>query len=156
LERDSSPFSPFYDPPPSRYSLEKAKSESRQHINVIGSPYDTDIEAQSLAPQKTTNTCGGKMSLLKSKSRGDLECAMWPGQKEMQQKKKEMRKARGQHLMCCGSLAAMNKKSKIWIKILIALFIIGAVVGISVGVSKAVGGGVWKNKHDSNAPLNTR
>ena len=38
----------------------------------------------------------------------------------------------------------LNKKQKLWAKILVGLIIIGAAVGIGVGISKAVGGGVWK------------
>jgi hypothetical protein len=153
FDREQSPFSPFYNPSPSRHSLEKAKSESTRNINVISTPYDTDIEAQSLAPQKTTNTCNGKISLLKSKSRGDLECQMWPGQTELKKKKKAMRKARGEDLMCCGCLSGMDQKKKICIKVLIILIVIGAVIGVSVGVTKAVGGGVFRSNGNPSAPL---
>lgn len=153
LERQISPFSPFYDPDVPRHSSDKIKSESTRNINVLATPYDTDIEAQSLAPQKTTNTCGGKMSLLKSKSRGDLECQMWPGQSQLKQKKKAMRKARGEDLICCGCMTGLNKRTKIWVKALIALLIVGVVIGVGVGVTKAVGGGVWKSKNQQNAPI---
>lgn len=153
FDREESPFSPFYNPSPTRHSLDKAKSESTRNINIITTPYDTDIEAQSLAPQKTTNTCGGKISLLKSKSRGDLECQMWPGHSELKKKKKAMRKARGEDLICCGCMAGLDNKTKIWIKLLIILVIIGAVIGVSVGMTKAVGGGVFKSSHNPSAPL---
>jgi hypothetical protein len=154
LERETSPFSPFYNPAPTRYSLEKNKSESKQNINVINSSsYDTDVEA-CLTPQKTDATCGGKVSLLKSKSRGDMECTVWPGQNALKQKKKAMRRERGKHLMCCGWMAGLNKKTKIWVKVLIALVVVGIAVGVGVGVSRAVGGGVWKNQDAANSPIN--
>lgn len=153
IERETSPFSPFYNPGPTRQSLEKAKSESRQNINVIKNPYDTDLEAASLAPQKTTNTCGGKISSLTSKTREDLECQVWPGQSELKQKRKQMRRAKGEDLMCCGCMARLNKKTKIWVKILIALVIASVAVGVGVGVSRAVGGGVYKDKDNPNAPI---
>lgn len=153
FDREQSPFSPFYNPTPTRHSLEKAKSESTRNINIISTPYDTDIESQSLAPQKTTNTCNGKISLLKSKSRGDLECQMWPGQSELKKKKKDMRKARGNDLMCCGCLAGMDQKKKIYMKVVIILVVIGTVIGVSVGVTKAVGGGVFRSNHNPSAPL---
>ena len=152
LERENSPFSPFYNPTPTRYSLDKAKSESKQNINIIPSnSYDTDVEA-CLTPQKTTGTYGGRMSLLKSKSRGDIECTVWPGQNALKQKKKDMRRERGKNLMCCGWMAGLSKKKKIYAKILIALLVVGIAVGVGVGISRAVGGGVWKNK-TSNAPI---
>ena len=39
----------------------------------------------------------------------------------------------------------LTRRQRIWVKILIALIIVGAAVGIGVGVSRAVGSGVWKN-----------
>lgn len=153
FDREASPFSPFYSPNPTRYSLEKNKSESKQNINVIPvTSYDTDVEA-GLTPQRTTNTCGGKMSLLQSKSRGDIECTVWPGQNALKQKKKAMRRERGKHLMCCGWMSSLSRKNRIYAKILIALIIVGIAIGVGVGISRSVGGGVWKNKDNANAPI---
>jgi len=70
----------------------------------------------------------------------------------MKRKKKMMRKERGRQALC-GWMAGMPKKTQIWIKIGIALLVIGAAIGIGVGVSRAVGGGIWKNKNDSNSPI---
>jgi hypothetical protein len=148
LERETSPFSPFYNPAPTRYSLEAQKSESKQNITT----YDTDVEA-CLTPQKTEATCG-RASLLKNKSRSDMDCTVWPGQKALKQKKKAMRKQKGKHLMCCGWMAGLDRKTKIWVKVLIALLVIGAAVGVGVGISRAVGGGVWK-KGNANAPISS-
>ena len=64
-----------------------------------------------------------------------------------------MRKARGEDLICCGCMTALNKKTKLWVKILIALVVVGIAVGVGVGVSRAVGGGVWKDKEQSNVPI---
>ena len=63
-----------------------------------------------------------------------------------------MRKERGKQALC-GWMAGMPKKTQMWIKISIALLVIGAAIGIGIGVSKAVGGGVWRDKSTSNAPL---
>ncbi|KAG0652678.1 hypothetical protein D0Z07_0718 [Hyphodiscus hymeniophilus] len=144
LEREASPFSPFYNPAPTRYSLEAQKSESRQNINVINSAYDTDVEA--LTPQSTKN-----VGLLKSKS-GNPECAVWPGQNAMKMKKKAMRRERNKHNVC-GCMAGLDKRTKIWIKVVIAVVVIGTAIGVGVGVSKAVGGGIWKSSDNSNAPI---
>ena len=149
-ERETSPFSPFYNPNPTRRSLEAQKSESKQNINVISSTYDTDIEA-CLTQQKTGAGSSSKGALLKSKSRKD-DCPVWPGQQQMKKKKKMMRKERGKHNLC-GWMAGMSKTTQMWIKILIALLVIGAAIGIGIGVSKAVGGGIWKSSSNTNAPI---
>jgi len=150
LERETSAFSPFYNPNPTRLSLEAQKTESKQNINVISSAYDTDVEA-CLTEQKTQASCS-KSGLLRTKTSKELDCTVWPGQKAMKQKKKAMRRERGKHNIC-GCMAGMNKKTQIWIKVLIALLVVGAATGIGIGVSKAVGGGVWKNSSTSNAPI---
>ena len=143
LEREMSPSSPFYNPAPTRRSLEAMKSESKQHI-VISSAYDTDVE--DLSPYTTKNT-----GLFKSKS-GNPECVVWPGENAMKRKKKAMRKERNKHNLC-GCMAGFSKRTRMWIKVVIALVVVGTAVGVGVGVSRAVGGGVWRNSNNSNAPI---
>lgn len=46
----------------------------------------------------------------------------------------------------------LNKRQKLWAKLLIALLIVGAAVGLGIGISKAVGAGVWKSA-DEQAPI---
>jgi hypothetical protein len=149
LERETSPFSPFYNPAPTRYSLEAQKSESKQNINVISAAYDTDVEA-CLTPAQTRSNA----RIFKSNS-GNPECTVWPGQKAMKMKKKAMRKERNKHNLCA-CMAGLDKRTKIWIKVLIALIVVGTAVGVGVGVSKAVGGGVWKSQSNANAPISSR
>lgn len=146
LERETSPFSPFYNPTPTRYSLEAQKSESKQNINVINTPYDTDVEALTL--RQSNN------GIFKSKS-GNPECTVWPGQKAMKMKKKAMRKQKAKN-MVCGCMAGLDKKTKVWIKALIALVVVGLAVGVGVGVSRAVGGGVWTSNTNANSPISSR
>lgn len=62
----------------------------------------------------------------------------------MKQKEKEMKIARRQNGMC-GCMAGYSKRTRMIIKVLIALLVIGAAVGVGVGISKAVGGSTWKN-----------
>lgn len=146
-----SPFSPFYNPAPTRYSLEAHKSDSNQHVNVI-SAYETDIET-GLIPQKTTAS-GSSAGLLKTKSR-DPNCTVWPGRHAMKMKKKAMRKERSKHSVC-GCMSGLDKRTKIWVKVGLALLVIGLVVAVGVGVSRAVGGGIWKGSHSSNSPISSR
>ena len=145
LEGENSLLTPIYNPAPTRSSFEAQKSESKQHINVINSAYDTDVEA--LTPYAT------KTGLFKSKS-GNPECTVWPGQNAMKMKKKAMRRERNKHNLC-GCLSGLDKRTRIWIRVLIALLVVGTAVGVGVGVSKAVGGGIWKSGNNSNAPLNS-
>ena len=46
----------------------------------------------------------------------------------------------------------LNKRQKLWAKLLIALLIVGAAVGLGIGISKAVGAGVWKSANEQ-API---
>jgi hypothetical protein len=147
LERETSPLSPFYNPAPTRYSLEAQKSESKQNINIINAAYDTDVEA--LTPY-TTNNAG-----LFTKRSGNPECTVWPGQNAMKMKKKAMRRERSKHMLC-GCMASLDKRTRIWIKVVIAVLVIGTAIGVGVGVSKAVGGGVWKSSTNANAPISSR
>jgi len=70
-------------------------------------------------------------------------------------KKKAMRREKSKH-MVCGCMAGLDKRTKTWIKVLIALIVVGTAVGVGVGVSKAVGGGVWKSQNNVNAPISSR
>ncbi|KAB8304506.1 hypothetical protein EYC80_003894 [Monilinia laxa] len=130
LAQETSPFSPFYNPNPTRYSLEAQKSSSKQNIAV----YDTDVEAY-LTPQQTT-----KSGLLtKAKTGATQECTVWPGQQQMKRKKKAMKHDRISAGIC-GCMAGFDRKTRIWIKVLIALVVVALAVGVGVGISRAVGG----------------
>lgn len=153
LDRETSPFSPFYNPTPTRYSLEAQKSESKQNINVIqSSPYDTDLEA-CLSPQLTTKS--GNMGLLKTRT-GNVECAVWPGQKALKQKKKAERRERGTFMMCGGCMAGLSNRARLFVKVAVVLLVIGTAIGVGLGVSKAVGGGIWKSSTNANSPISSR
>lgn len=47
----------------------------------------------------------------------------------------------------------MSKKQKIWIKVLVAVVVIGAITGLGIGITKAVGGGVFRTSSNSSAPI---
>lgn len=95
----------------------------------------------------------GRSGLLhQTKSGKDVDRSVWPGQREMKLKKKAMRRAKGKYMLC-GCMAKLDKKTRMWVKVLIALIVVGAAVGVGLGISRAVGGGVWKNKHSSNSAI---
>lgn len=81
-----------------------------------------------------------------------MDCTVWPGQKEMKKKREEMRRQRAK-IGLCGCMAGLNKKTKIWIKLLIAFIVVGTAIGVGLGISRAVGGGIWKSNSNSNAPI---
>ena len=98
-------------------------SESKTNLRV----YEHDLEAgaPSLHSIRTT--------------RPRKECTVWPGKHQLLEKSLAVKKSKG-----CSPFRNLDRKQKLWAKIIIALIIVGAAVGIGVGVSKAVGGGVWK------------
>lgn len=143
---DVNPLSPFYNPSPTRLSLDAQKSESRRDVHLIPA-YDTDLEAGSTPPASAISS---DKSIAKPDT--NFHCAVWPNQQAMRMKKKAMRRTNGRYMMC-GWLAARSKPTRITIKTIFALVLIGAAVGIAIGISKAVGGGVWRNSQNTNAPI---
>lgn len=120
------PFSAFYSHPTTRTSFEQHMSESKTHIQV----YDHDLEAASQTFSssdipRTTKECSGKSGMKRS-SKANL-CM----------KKNTSR----------SPLRGLSRKQKLWVKILIAMVVVGAAVGIGIGISRAVGAGVWKSKN---------
>ncbi|ESZ94962.1 hypothetical protein SBOR_4645 [Sclerotinia borealis F-4128] len=143
ISQETSPLSPFYNPNPTRYSLEAQKTASKNNIPL----YDTDVEA-CLTPQQTTKS--GLLS--KAKTGATQECTVWPGQQQMKRKKKAMKQDRISAGIC-GCMASFDRKTRIWIKVLIALIVVALAVGVGVGISRAVGGGVWKNSQSTNTAI---
>lgn len=142
-DRETSPFSPFYSHPQTRNSLDAMKSESKLNINV----YDTDLEAcltnsktNVLSPQQTTKTFG--------LTRTNKSCTVWPGTQELKERNKLARQARMNRY---NPMRNLDKKTKVWVKIAIALLAVGLILGVGLGISKAVGGGIWKNSTNTNS-----
>jgi len=126
-DREASPLSPFYTHPTTRYSLEGQKSESKINIDV----YESDIEA-CLTDSKNN------ILQLTTTTKTNKECSVWPGQRALMEKKKAARRQKGYNPM-----RNLDKRTKFWVKICIAILFVGIAVGVGIGVSKAVGGGVW-------------
>ncbi|MCJ1471808.1 hypothetical protein MMC13_000449 [Lambiella insularis] len=122
------PFSPFYSHPTTRTSLEQLKNCSSSNVAV--KVYETDLESGSrtyFSPTPSLNTTRG-------------ESKVWPCRHQLVQKSIALKQSRG-----CNPLRKLSKKQKLWAKILIALFVIGAAVGIGIGVSLYVHAGVYKS-----------
>ena len=155
---DLNPFSPFYNPSPTRLSLDASKSESRRMpppapITTTTTPtanaYDTDLEAASTPPM---SACSLDKSPMKACADENFHCTVWPSARAMKLKKKAMRREKSRYMLC-GWMASLGRPTRITIKVIMALGLLAAAVGIAIGISKAVGGGVWRSKQDTNAPL---
>lgn len=124
--RSSHPFSAFYLHPTTRTSFEQHKSESKVHIRT----QEQDLEAAS-------------STFPSSEATRDSE--VWPGKQQLKKRALTMKNSKG-----CSPMSGLTQTQKLWVKLLIALVVIGSAVGIGIGISKAVGAGVWKNNNSQN------
>ena len=131
------PFSPFYSHPTTRTSLEQKKSESKVRFQI----YEHDLEAGSRVTQFTQN---------EPAQRSHTDDAVWPCGKVRKQHE-EMVRSKEYHSY--SPFKRMSKKQKFWVKIVIAVVIVGAITGLGVGITKAVGGGVFRTSSNSSAPI---
>lgn len=135
---ESNPFSAFYKHPDARRSMDAAP-QSKTHLDV--SVYDRDLE--SGVPLSAATTQQPKVSV----DGRVKECTMWPSRQAIMEKKKLSQRAKG-----CSFFHSLSNKQRLWVKIIIALFLVAAAAGTGVGISKAVGGGVWK-KPGEHGPI---
>lgn len=78
------------------------------------------------------------------------ECTVWPSKETLKEKAKTEKARRREAAGGCWAPVArswgrMDKRQRLWFKILVALLIAGMAVGLGVGISRAVGGGVWSS-----------
>lgn len=121
--RSSQPFSAFYLHPTTRTSFEQHKSESKIHIRA----HEHDLEAASSTFPSSEVARDGEV---------------WPCKQQLKKRALNMKRSRG-----CSPMSGLTQTQKLWVKLLVALVVIGAAVGIGIGISKAVGAGVWKNSN---------
>lgn len=119
----SHPFSAFYLHPTTRTSFEQHKSESKIHIRA----QEQDLEAASSTFPSSEVT---------------RDSEVWPCKQHLKKRALLVKRSKG-----CSPLSRLTQTQKFWVKLLIALVVIGAAVGIGIGISKAVGAGVWKNSN---------
>ena len=121
-------------------------SESKQNITVGHSSFDNDLEAQTLTQQKT-DVSQSKTGLLKKKCTTTVD-PVWPGRDQLKMRKKQMKREKA----CCGSWAALSRKKKTMIKVLIFLVVVALATGLGLGISRALHTGAW-TKSGSNTPI---
>lgn len=138
-DRETSPLSPFYTHPTTRTSLDAKKSESKTYIRK----YDSDLEACLTDVNSKPNV----MSPTLTRHTTGKNCTVWPGQQALKDARRQDKMRRG------GSwnpMRNLDPKTKLWVKIVIALFVVGAAVGVGLGITKSVGGGVFKTNNTSS------
>lgn len=138
----SNPYSAFYKHPDARRSLDDVSApQSKTHLEIT--TYERDLEAGVPLSAATTQqlpkvSVDGRLKEVK-------ECTMWPSRQAVLDKRRDHKRKKG-----CNLFQGLTSKQRLWIKIIIALLVVGAAVGLGVGISRAVGGGVWagegKNK----------
>jgi uncharacterized membrane protein len=110
------PCSPFYSHEINNNSLEYLKNESTITAQRYGS---NDLESGTPStPQKRSLEVHGRCQQSK----------LW-----IQKKRK------------CDCMSSLTKRQRLYVKLVLALFIVGAMIGIAMGITVAVGGGVWKS-----------
>lgn len=176
-ERETSPFSAFYSHPTTKYSLEanRSASVSKQNLSATALPYDSDLEAgftstdtPRLGQLNHTNTFASnkdqrvsdRFSKLPTTQSKD-NCPVWPGRRAQLQKHSALKAShRHRHRGCWGRwwaehdpLRNLDKRTRVWVKVLIVLVVLGVAVGVGIGISKAVGGGVWNGGGGGVKPI---
>lgn len=110
------PCSPFYSHDINNNSLEFLKNESTITAQRYGS---NDLESGTPStPQKRSLEVHGRCQQSK----------LW-----IQKKRR------------CDCMSSLTKRQRLYVKLVLALFIVGAMIGIAMGITVAVGGGVWKS-----------
>ncbi|KAL1611028.1 hypothetical protein SLS59_000665 [Nothophoma quercina] len=131
----SNPYSAFYKHPDARRSFDNVSvPQSKTHLEI--STYERDLEAGVPLSAATTQqlpkvSVDGRVKEVK-------DCTMWPSRQAVLDKRRDHKRKKG-----CNLFQGLTSKQRLWIKIIIALLVIGAAVGLGVGISRAVGGGVW-------------
>lgn len=131
----SNPYSAFYKHPEARRSIDNVSAaQSKTHLEV--NTFERDLEAGIPLSAATTQQCP-KVSV-DGRVREVKDCTMWPSRQAVLEKRKDHKRKKG-----CNLFKGLTSKQRLWIKIIIALLVVGAAVGLGVGISRAVGGGVW-------------
>ena len=131
------PFSPFYSHPATRTSLEQKKSESKVRFQL----YEHDLESGSRVTQSSRNDPA---------QHRHTDDAVWPSDKV---RKEQEAMVKSKEHSSYSPFKHLSRKQKVWVKILIAVVIVGAITGLGVGITKAVGGGVFRTDSNSSAPI---
>ncbi|KAF1360150.1 hypothetical protein EJ07DRAFT_165335 [Lizonia empirigonia] len=131
----SNPYSAFYNHPDAQRSIDDVNApQSKTHLEI--NTYERDLETGVPLSAATTQPLS-KISV-DGRVKEVKDCTMWPSRQAVLDKRREHKRKKG-----CNLFQGLTSKQRLWIKIIIALLVVGAAVGLGVGISRAVGGGVW-------------
>jgi hypothetical protein len=131
----SNPYSAFYKHPDARRSLDNdALTPTKTHLDI--NTYERDLE--SGVPLSAATTQQLAKTSVDGRVKEVKECTMWPSRQAVLDKRRQHKRRKG-----CNLFKGLTSKQRLWIKIIIAMLVVGAAVGLGVGISRAVGGGVW-------------
>lgn len=145
-EKPIPPHSPFYTHPPSSNEVVRMTTSA----NRSQSHFEKDIESGVETPLSTAENFSPFSKSLAVQSQ--TECTMWPSKQTLKQQKQATKSGKRNKRMCAPVLNAWadcTKRQKLFIKIAIALFVIGAAVGLGVGISVAVKGAYYTSDGQS-------
>ncbi|KAL4923880.1 uncharacterized protein BDV17DRAFT_295971 [Aspergillus undulatus] len=136
------PSSPFYrHATPSSKLAHLTSQRKRSCTMTIGtcSPID-DLEGQRLPfkrlyddEARNTNTTTDETTGLTTNANANIrELKLWAQKKRY-----------------CDCLAGLSKRQRLWVKIAMAVVIVGSMVAVALGITAAVGGGVWSGHNQS-------
>jgi hypothetical protein len=134
--------SPFYQHPPASFE----RAHSRQNSKDVAVVNEKDLEAGVRTPLAgdSEHPFASKVSVDCNK-----ECRMWPSKQTLIQSRKAEKKKRRDGKFCggCGPVrdfwGRFTARQRLYIKIALALFLLGVVVAIAVGITVAVNGTVY-------------
>lgn len=148
------PHSPFYQHPPASHEAVPTIHQTPKKAAHPNS--EKDLEYGNVTPYSgITADDENPFSKQYAVGAGNQECTMWPTQQTLKQNRLADKRQRRQKRTCgCGRVkdhwAALSKKQRMLLRILIALVVCGAIVGVAVGITRSVNGGVWSGKGSSH------
>lgn len=108
------------------------------------SHFEKDVESGVETPLSHTD---GSSPFSKSLAvESQTECTMWPSKQTLKQQKQATKLGKRKKGICAPVLnmwSDCTKRQRLLLKIVIALFVIGAAVGLGVGISIAVKGAYY-------------
>lgn len=142
------PHSPFYQHPPASFERAPSRQASKTNLAV----FEKDLESGNATPLSLEDANPFTKSITVDQNQ---ECKMWPSKQTLMQTKMADKKKKRATGSCAGLgpvrdfWNTLDKRQKLFIKIAVALFLVGVAVAIGVGISKAVHGGVYSGEGSS-------
>jgi len=143
LEKPVPPHSPFYQHPPASFERVHSRQSSKTNVGT----YEKDLESGNATPLTAEEENPFTKTITVDRNQ---ECKMWPSKQTLMQTKMAEKRRKRDTASCAGCIAPakdfwqkFDKRQQLYLKIGIAVFLVGVAVAIGVGISKAVHGGYY-------------